>query len=258
MDPYLEDPVLWPGVHQGLITGIRNALNSHLPPGYVADIGERLYVVQPDRSIYPDVVVFEQPSPVPAFAASSSGAALADPPIVIRIEPIEVREVFVEILPVGDESRVVTVIELLSYANKAGGSEGHNRYLAKQKELMESSVHFIEIDLLRAGGQPNGYVKESLSRHQTWSYLVTLSRNGMRDRCETWPIKVRSRLPRIRVPLDAGVADVTLDLQEVFDLNYDAAAYGRRIDYTGQPSVPLSREDADWADALLGAAGLRT
>ena len=59
MDPYLEDPVLWPGVHQGLITGIRNTLNQLLPPGYIADMGERIYVMQPDRSIYPDVAIFE-------------------------------------------------------------------------------------------------------------------------------------------------------------------------------------------------------
>ena len=54
MDPYLEHPALWPGVHQGLITYMQAALNTLLPPRYVADIGERLYVVQPERSIYPD------------------------------------------------------------------------------------------------------------------------------------------------------------------------------------------------------------
>ena len=41
MDPYLEDPLLFPGLHQGLITFIRGQLNASLPRHYVADIGER-------------------------------------------------------------------------------------------------------------------------------------------------------------------------------------------------------------------------
>jgi hypothetical protein len=45
MDPYLEHPALWPGVHQRLITYLGDRLNTLLPPHYVADIGERLYVV---------------------------------------------------------------------------------------------------------------------------------------------------------------------------------------------------------------------
>ena len=31
MDPYLEHPALWPGVHQGLITFMWSALNAMLP-----------------------------------------------------------------------------------------------------------------------------------------------------------------------------------------------------------------------------------
>ena len=41
MDPFLEDPPRWPGVHQSFITYTSAALNKLLPPGYSADIGER-------------------------------------------------------------------------------------------------------------------------------------------------------------------------------------------------------------------------
>src|SRR5438270_5183314 len=60
MDPYLEDPAVWPGVHLGLINATEEALNAALPPNYVADIGERVYVVRPDRDVYPDVAVVER------------------------------------------------------------------------------------------------------------------------------------------------------------------------------------------------------
>ena len=41
MDPYMEHHALWPGVHQGLITFMWSALNTLLPPRYVASIVER-------------------------------------------------------------------------------------------------------------------------------------------------------------------------------------------------------------------------
>jgi len=83
MDPYLEYPALWPGVHRGLITSMQTALHTLSPPHYVADIGERLQVVRPERSISPDVVVSEHPSDVPLAAqgtTGASGAAVSDSP----------------------------------------------------------------------------------------------------------------------------------------------------------------------------------
>ncbi len=61
MDPYLENPALWPGLHQLLIAHILGALNSALPQKYVANINERVYVLQSARDIYPDVAVLEHP-----------------------------------------------------------------------------------------------------------------------------------------------------------------------------------------------------
>ena len=55
MDPYLEDSFQWRGVHALLISGMTEALNAKLPPEYAAKIDERLYILQPSESIYPDV-----------------------------------------------------------------------------------------------------------------------------------------------------------------------------------------------------------
>jgi hypothetical protein len=57
MDPYLEEPALWPDLHQRLITYIADALQPQIRPRYRARIEERLYVVQSSRSIYPDMNV---------------------------------------------------------------------------------------------------------------------------------------------------------------------------------------------------------
>jgi len=260
MDPYLENPVLWPGVHQGLVTYIRAALNAVLPPGYVADIGERVYIVQPERSVYPDVVVLERPltKAQPEQGAGGIATAVAcDPPLVLTYEPVEIREVFVEILLVGEESRVVTVIEVLSYSNKTPGHDGRKLYLTKQQEILKSQTHLIEIDLLRTGEHTAAVSREELLKRCKWDYLVCLHRGGQGNRFEVWPITIRQRLPRILVPLAEGDPDVVLDLQAVFNRCYDEGAYARRIDYHRDPPIPLEGEDAEWADKLLREKGLR-
>src|SRR5688572_14355588 len=92
MDPYLEDPLLWPGVHQDFITLTKLALNSQLPPHYALNTVERLYVVQSDLSIYPDVAMFEA-LPQRSGEAHKATAAVTDTPWVLIVEPVEVREV---------------------------------------------------------------------------------------------------------------------------------------------------------------------
>ena len=60
MDPYLESPDYWRDVHSSFLVEVRVALNATLPPGFVARTEERLYVVEPDRSIYPDIALTRQ------------------------------------------------------------------------------------------------------------------------------------------------------------------------------------------------------
>jgi hypothetical protein len=260
MDPYLEHPTLWPGVHQRLITYLGDALNALLPPHYVADIGERLYVVQPERSIYPDVVVVEPPAAAFRPERGTGGTTVvlhSDPPWVLTVEPIEQREVFIEILSVGDTSRVVTIIEVLSPSNKTAGSEGRQLYLTKQHEILQSATHLLEIDLLHYGEHTVAAPRVSLTEMGTWTYLVCLHRGGQGGRYEVWATTLRQRLPRIRVPLAAGDADVVLDLQAVFDRCYDEGAYARRLDYRRDPSTPLVQHELAWAATLLREQGRR-
>jgi hypothetical protein len=254
MDPYLEHPALWPGVHQRLITYIGDALNATLPPRYISDIGERLYIVQPERDIYPDVVILEHPAAQPSRDPRAGETALltvSDPPWVVTYEAVEIREVFIEILSAGDDSRVITVIEVLSPSNKAAGSAGRQLYLTKQQELFESQTHLIEIDLLRRGEHTVLAPRAKLLAKGGWDYLVCLHRGGQGRRSEVWPIRLRQPLPRIRVPLAEGDPDIVLDLQEVFKRCYDQGGYARRLNYRRDPPTPLPADDATWAEALL-------
>lgn len=248
MDPYLENPAIWPSLHQRLITYSADVLQPVLKPRYHANIGERLYVVPVERSIYPDVSVIQRGGlPVPAGAAS---VLVADTPTVLYLTPEEIREPFIEILDLTHGGQVVTVIEVLSPANKTPG-EGLTLYRQKQKEIIYSSTHLVEIDLLRAGVPTALVPLDLLEPLQPWHYLVNIRRAPRRGKAEVYAVSLRQRLPRIIIPLTAPDPDAVLDLQAVFERAYENGAYADRIDYSQPPTPPLSPEDATWAATLL-------
>src|SRR5262249_58126001 len=49
MDPYLEHPTLWPGVHNGLIAALQLALAPQLRPRYYIALEDRVYITEPDQ-----------------------------------------------------------------------------------------------------------------------------------------------------------------------------------------------------------------
>jgi hypothetical protein len=260
MDPYLEEPSIWPGVHLGLIYETQEALNAALPDGYVADIGERVYVLQPDRDLYPDLAVVRrrrEPGVVERGRGGTATTEAGAPPWVFTIEPEEVREPYIEIHALGENQRVVTVIEFLSPANKAAGSKGRRLYLSKQRGLLKSRTHLVEIDFLRAGAHTVAISKDRLLRRGRWDYLVCVHHVDPPRRYWVWPILLRDRLPAIRIPLAGGDDDLPVDLQPILDRRYDSGRYALKLDYHTAPTPPLAEEDDKWAAALLTEHGLR-
>ncbi len=77
MDPYLENPLRWPGVHQSFIVYIRDYLRPLLRPRYVAAIEDRVYLEGPDRDVIPDVWVRQRIAELPARRSTAKSAAVA-------------------------------------------------------------------------------------------------------------------------------------------------------------------------------------
>jgi hypothetical protein len=262
MDPYLEEPARWPDVHQSLITYVRDALQPQVRPRYHARIGERVYILQPPRAMYPDVILTQRPikEPAPVGLAEQTSEVMAaeedvDTPVILTLPPVEHREPFVEIVhAAGDE--VVTVIEVLSPANKTTG-EGHRLYRRKQQEILGSPAHLMEIDLLSEGLLTVAISEEGQASLPSHRYLVSVKRAPERYRFEVYPIPLQRRLPRVRVPLREPDPDVTLDLQATFTRCYDNGGYADFVDYEQPPPASLSPEEAAWVDGLLQGKGLR-
>jgi hypothetical protein len=125
MDPYLEEPSLWPDVHHRLISTIGDQIQARLTPGYRAVITPYAVFesieIAPVRRIVPDVAMVErEPFGVSGGVAVAVEAAPLTLPAVMTV-PVEYARI--EIRTVRDHV-LVTAIELLSPANKRAGVDG--------------------------------------------------------------------------------------------------------------------------------------
>ncbi|NCO43596.1 MAG: hypothetical protein COZ06_28235 [Armatimonadetes bacterium CG_4_10_14_3_um_filter_66_18] len=262
IDPYLESPLHWSDFHESFITYCRDALVAQLPEHYRARIGERLSIETAPKPRYPDISIVDrdewkgaETATVEYRTAAGPVGTAADPPVISETLAEGPMESYVQILDRAGDS-VVTVIELLSPANKTPG-EGQGLYLTKQRQLIRGRVHLVEIDLLCGGRHTVAIPLTHLSSLEPHYSLVCVSRAPDPGRFEVYPVQLRQRLPRIGVPLLPEDEDVVLDIQALYTQCYDRARYDRDLDYREEPPVSLSEEDSRWVRQLLSDRDLR-
>ena len=238
MDPYLEDPLIWPDVHNSLIVYLRAEIQKQLPPGFSARLDERVFVEETRQQFLPDVVMTAN-----APSRPQGGVALLERPVSpllewIEDEGLEIREPFIEIHSLRGERRVVSVIEVLSVANKSRG-RGREAYLRKQNQVLSSETHLLELDLLRRGEHTVVLSKAALwERFGRFDYCVALHRAGLGTRFQALAWTIADPLPTVPVPLDDSHRDIEINLQAVFSRVYDEGGFASDTDY----SVPYLQE----------------
>ena len=242
MDPYLENPALWPDVHNSLIAAIRDALSPRLAPKYYVRLERRTYLLSPDDLSFvgrPDLAVL--PS-LPQGAGRQGALPLAAAGVVevVLAIPDEVGENYLEVHEV-TTGRVVTVMELLSPANKLY-AKGREEYIQKRYEITGSRTNLVEIDLLRAG-QP----MPLQGRRVDSDYRILVSRATTRPRALLYPFNLRDPIPTFDLPLLPGDEEPAVDLGAIFHALYERASYDLSLDYTQPPGPPVRDEDATWA-----------
>jgi Protein of unknown function (DUF4058) len=261
MDPYLETPARWQGVHNSLTNGIMTALNTLLPDRYVAVLEARCYILAGEelfRTTYvvPDVAIV-RPTQNPETTGSTVTLERNVISYTVEFMPVELREGYVNIVDREQNGRIVSCIEVLSHTNKNPRNEGRRLYLRKQRALIAAKTNLLEIDLLRSGLFTVAVAKNRLRRPHRHDYIACLYRSFPVEEYEVFPISLRDPLPLLKVPLESGIPDVVLDIQSVVDRVYDDGAYARRIDYNEEIEPPLADVDDLWADRLLREKGKR-
>lgn len=249
MDPYIEGPI-WSSFHGPFATELGRQLNRQLPPGYAARV-ERTMMTDDTITIetragrrWPDISVVRDPG------SSAYGAVLAKPPLEIEAIRWETSPHYTVRVVRDRDHELVTAIEVLSPANKRG--EGFAEYKTKRNEYLNSPVHLIEIDLLRAGERVP--MAQALPNDP---YFVLVHRVETRPLAGVWPIPLSDPLPKIPVPLRGDSPEPVMDLQHAFATVYADFRFEFDIDYSVDPPVALTEQEAIWVDRLLRAAGLR-
>jgi hypothetical protein len=231
-------------------------LQKFLPKDLRARVEERLVVAEWDRprSLYPDVRVIEGRRGSRRPRKDGSSTAVAQPLVIEFTDEPETQR-FVEIREVSTDSRLVTVLEVLSPTNKKPG-DGQEQYLRKQQELRQAGVNFVEIDLVRGGDWVVAVPLSAIEANVRTPYRVVVRRGWRRLQAEYYAIALSDRLPTIKVPLRQTDADVPLDLQALLDQCYENGGYDD-IDYTKPPEPPLPPAAERWAAQLLRRSGHR-
>ena len=250
MDPWLEHPILWPDVHNGLIASLRDVIAPLIAPRYVVRMERRVYMVQPDDAELagiPDLnILRERLFPYTPVAPAPAGAYAVDLPAA---EEVEIGHLAVYAVDAPTKERwLVTVIEVLSPVNKLS-KEGRQKYLEKRAELLGNRTNLVEIDLLRAG-EPLPMTGDAPRS----DYRVVVARGWRRPRAYVYPCNVRDPLPDFPLPLQRGEAEPLIPLNATLHALYARARYDLELDYSVAPKPPLRAEDAEWARQLVRMA----
>jgi Protein of unknown function (DUF4058) len=273
MDPYLEAADIWPDFHEAFASEIRAELNLLLPQPYYARLEVRPEVGIVDdevvsRRIVPDVTVVRTSPDATTTAATATlserrTTVSASVEVTVASEPL--RHQFVEIRDARRGHKLITLMEIVSPANKRPGAD-RRAYLRKQRDVLESDASLVEIDLLRTGERllPNAVLAAYLASLEPQpAYFVLVNRAWQRVEtemvCQLFTVSLRDVLPCIPIPLREGEDEVKLDVQWVFNQAYDRGPYSRgAVDYGGAPEPPLEAEDVHWLQQRLGAYKLRS
>ena len=244
MNPYFEQPGMCRGFHGHLLTEMTYALTPQAGPRYFVSYETSVYIDRgnDERELvgYADAAVARHPDTT--AGVTGGGTTLVAPETgTVRFGAIRHTHRWLTLR----DSRtrdVITVIELLSPANKLGDNRA--QYLRKRRRLLRSATHFVEIDLLRGGPRmPVGGIRRS-------DYRMMVSRQPDRPRVQVWRIGLRDMLPPLPIPVRTGEPDLRLDLKPLIDTVYDRAAY-QNVLYDAPPDPPLAPADAEWAGQFV-------
>jgi hypothetical protein len=246
MDPFIESQK-WADFHTRFITLLSELLMPRVRPKYFVDVEERVYVERdpddPVMAIRPDAMVVDVTRE--EHAAYATAATATAPVDCVIPMPEETHEVYLTIRR-KDLRTIVTVIELLSPANKRPGADGFGQYLEKRLHVLASFSNLVELDLLRGGRR-----MPIVGKLPAGDFVATVARLRRRPHAEAYVWSLKQRLPFIPIPLADPDPDVPLDLQEVFQLVYDRAGYDYSLDYHEPPDPPLDPARAAWVQQVL-------
>lgn len=248
MDPFLEVPPYWSDFSPAFLSAIRNQLLNVLLTRYDVRLEEYLFLEHeklPAHRVRPDEVVStnwkSEAKVVQEFPITQTASTMeAEYP---DFDPITQRRL---VLTHRASGKVVAIMELLSPINKAAGKDGLDAYERKREELLTTSCHLIELDLLRDGER-----LPIKGRTPPGDYFAYIGRWERRPAVQIIGWTWQSVLPSIPVPLLPEDSEIQLDLAAAFRDAYEPAYYDQRLPYEVPLRPALSTTEIEQARRLV-------
>ncbi|MDZ4764289.1 MAG: DUF4058 family protein [Chloroflexota bacterium] len=242
-----HEPGGWQSFHAEHLSDIQRAINRALPSGYYtrAEKSLQISITDPDAAVVrssttPDVTIFSGRGRAPAAERSATAAR---PSMLLPLKDVlydadELMSILIYRAASGHSGIPVTRVELLSPANKRGGTH-HEQYLSKRGETIKSGLRLVEIDYLHETPpiirRIPAYVR---SDTDAYPYMILIS--DPRPSLETgqtahYGVGVLTPLPIIDVPLendDSALVDFGVAYHDTFNTS---TFYRIIVDYALDP-----------------------
>lgn len=240
----------WQSFHAEHIIDLERAINERLPPGYFTRAEKGLQINEtapsivhkPPGKITPDVTIYRGAST--AGKTSVPELTATPPTAIIPIPDTLTDEDYLTglvIYQAGEGSppgRPVTRIELLSPANKPGGSY-YGPYVVKRQETLQSGLRLVELDYLHEM-PPITRAIASYRDGEEDAYPYNILVSDPRPTLDKGPtyhygFGVDQVMPVITIPL-AGADEMKLDLGVAYNHTFESSTfYPVIVDYALEP-----------------------
>jgi Protein of unknown function (DUF4058) len=251
----------WETFHASCIEHLAMVLETQLPENYLPFTEKSLQVtlVESDTEVlianlgtrYPDVFVTHEGDKIAGNQQFSATTPTLTLPLV---DSFDEEEILMGLVIYRFTSRElpgvpVTRIELLSPANKPGGSN-YAQYIRNRRETLLAGLRLVEIDWLHET-RPIIPTIPSYPDHEAESYPYSIIVSDPRPSIEqgktdVYSFRLSQPLPIINIPLD-GSDVVTLDFTHVYNETIERRRFFSLIDYAQLPARFETYSDTDQA-----------
>lgn len=242
-NPWFE--TVWGTAHHLFISSTYAQIRSQLPPPFKARIEQDILIVGESelRRAFPDVHVSRSPGAPTTSTAKESSTTVPELILLDEGQPHS----FIEIVDGSSGDRIVSVIEVLSPANKL---DGQALYVRKQEDLRAAGVNLVEIDWLRKGRPTTIAARQRGARLTGATPHVSVYRSAHPTTAELYRLSMRGTLPTaVSVPIESTLS-CRLDLQAVCDsVTALLGLYGDEYAVALEPT--LEPDDHAWAQEQI-------
>lgn len=234
---YLQNSSGYKGFHNSFVTYLAGHLNKRLGGKYRAATEDTLKIMRTfddenllAKNTYPDIAVRQhdlQKSLAVTGTARVPDLYVELPKVAENKEPLSV------IIYEKDRSSPIVIIEMVSPANKRGGS-GSEAYLEKRYLLTRAGIVLVEVDLLHESLSVIDGLPEYPHDPSSLPYYIAVTDTLRQKKTGLYRFGINQPIPSINIPL-LNDEMTTCDFDSVYQQTFEEGFFDALLDYTKEP-----------------------